>query len=199
MGRPGRPSPRKEQQIRNAILNAVPAQAPGITFSNLVSLIKRNLGISRPTVWRHLTNFTKMKLVYHEGRFYRRNPLIVDLPANRLARLGIDLNLLSQQPSAMFWEPEKHWISKRIENPDVLFEFFKKTILDVTHGYVTILHAITAMPTLEAAHELADLMVDYQVNWFLMLMARQVWDKRRKVQLRSLAGREISVIDYTGL
>jgi hypothetical protein len=140
--------------------------------------------------------FTDMNLVFHDGKFYRRNPLIGDLPAEALARIGLGLDRLRQLQSAKFWEPQRRWRADPIENPDQLYDFFRRTIGNVVWGYLEMLHAITTMPNFLAARELASLMIDSHVNWFLMLMAREVWDKRSKVPLNSLAGKEVTVVSY---
>jgi hypothetical protein len=194
MGHPGRPSPRKEKQIQQAILSAVPIEPPGISFGNVAGNAKRLLGISRPTVWRHLEKFTHMRIVVHEGRFYRRNPLMADLPVG-MDRIKMDS--LHRLQSTDFWTPQRYWRADPIETPDELYAFFRKTIANVVWGYLELLHAITTMPNLPAARELANLMIDSHVNWFLMLMAREVWEKRATVRLNSLAGKEVKVVSYT--
>jgi DNA-binding Lrp family transcriptional regulator len=75
MGRVGRPTYNEFWKINGAIEELVKKSPNGITFNNLVEKAQQ-LGISKPTVWRHLQRLENHGNIVHERKLYRTNPLL---------------------------------------------------------------------------------------------------------------------------
>lgn len=192
-------------------MEIVPVEPPGIRFSQLV-MAASSQGVSKPAVWRHLERFCKIGAVIHDDRFYRRNPLYKNPILETLETLGIDLTLYrdTSAKAADFWKQKApyFWVTGKQPSEDLktlparsaaaLEEGFPEllaiTIDFMIDRYLSLLKAIIACPDLATAREVASLMAS--VDWIPMMLARQVWDNRKRFRLNSLEGEELKFTFY---
>ncbi|HUK51584.1 MAG TPA: hypothetical protein VLV18_11140 [Terriglobales bacterium] len=209
MPRSGRPSPEKETRIKQTILQLVPVDPPGIRFSDLVELCKRQ-GISRPAVWRHLEKFVSIGAVIHEARPspYRRNPLY----NNPLAKQRGLIELQKEKHPLDVWAPAWAYYlrigereGKEAPAPTIakvnlqrarettartLHELLNIVMASMLHNYLALLQSLVKCEDLATAREVANLMPS--ANDLPMLIARQVWEARRIAKLPDLEGQKFA-------
>ena len=177
----------------------------GISFAELVRAAGRH-GISKPTVWRHLKKLTEIGSVVHDGKFYRRNPLyrVGELKTGghfwvnggELGRVepqegGLALESIPREPqSAIYWEVA--WrVGRTIVDQEAFVRHFSGTIMAVLQGYLELLEAVIGAPNFASAREIASLLMNYNVNSPLMFLARQLWDHKKRLSLKSLDGKRL--------
>lgn len=206
MNRPGRPSPERERQIKSTILALVSEEKPGMTFKQLVEAAKV-VGIPKPTLWRHLTRFVKLRLVTHEGKFYRRDPLFADeLLGFKMRTPLIQVNaagFMSMKGGAYSpdmlrssgfdaWAHKPFDMSKSgIPNAEAFYLSLQRILMTAINEYLALLAILPSASSLAAAGEIANLFLDGRVTPWLMIFARRVWEHRNTSFIESLDGREL--------
>ena len=70
----GRPSYEKERWIQDTIVDLLLSKPDGLLYKELVRMAGE-YGIAKSTVSRYLPRFEKGRLVLHDGKYYRINPL----------------------------------------------------------------------------------------------------------------------------
>jgi hypothetical protein len=73
--RKGRPTIEEEERTSKQVEKLVPEGPEGVRFRDL-ALRARDLDISKPTLWRHLQKLTTKAAIIHQGKWYRKNPLL---------------------------------------------------------------------------------------------------------------------------
>ena len=205
---PGRPSPEKETRIQQTILQHVPVDPPGIRFSDLVEICKRQ-GISRPAVWRHLEKFVEVGAVIHEERSspYRRNPLYNNPMAKQRGLIKLQKNKNPLDVWAPGWANYLRVKERegREESPSTdvkvnlrrarettartLRDLLEAVTASMLDNYLALLESLVKCEDLATAREVANLMTS--ANPLPMLVARQFWEARGLVKLSDLEGQQL--------
>lgn len=201
MRKPGPRIGEHEETTKARVFQLIPEDPPGIRFTDIVRAA-RKLGYTKPTVWRYLDRFEDLELIIHEGRFYRRNPLsggnarfhiktgmgLHEFGFDELREVRLE-NLWDSRDKKRLWKFGDRTIA---EDPKVLYDSLLITLQLALTGYVNLLETVKEAPSFAAAGEAAKIMMTSEVSYFLMQLARDVWDHREEVSFDVLDGKELS-------
>ena len=214
---------RTENRINRDLFGLIPEERPGIRFNELVKTAESIC--TRPTVWKRLKKFEQTRMVIHEKGFYRKNPLFGQ---SFQTILQITIGLHDPESGWGTWknsfpqkiDPSKMglirsrslWEQKEINHvrfvgyeslaDNILLHPLASGIVSAISGYLGLLQAVAQTRELATAHEITDILLDIAVTQHLELLARLVWQFRKKVSFQELNGKrlnlEFRVHDYTG-
>ncbi|MGA2460878.1 MAG: helix-turn-helix domain-containing protein [Candidatus Bathyarchaeia archaeon] len=177
-----------EGQYPSRILNLLSEEKPGIRWSE----IWRRSGISKPTLAKYLKLLVGNGYVLQEDGFYRANPSH-EIPAvegrrafetayrNRID----DINKWTHQTN------EEKGIDESLEtmsDPTRLREFVGRQIARISVQFIIALDEIVRIHKRSAARENIDLFLKIDVIPMLQACARDIWEHRNRVPVRSLDG-----------
>lgn len=210
-----------ENRIDRDLLELIPEDRPGIRFNDLVEKASRIC--KRPTVWKRLEKFKRIGIVIQEKGFYRKDPLdgrslqttlqittgLHDPEAgwgtwkNSFPR-SIDASKMRMIRSRSLWEQKELNPSAHYESlaDGKLQHALASAIVFATSGYLQLLQAVAQTPDLATAHEITDVLLDIAVTQHLELLARLVWQFRKKLSFEELNGKRLNfefvTHDYAG-
>jgi len=208
----GRPSPEREREIKSTVLHLVGSEPSGLTFKRLVEEAAKQ-GISKPTLWRHLNKFVRLGLVLHEDKHYRTN-MAARLPANRIPPIEIEMMIFPKEkhgPSTLaggmygygrqYPRSAEVWMLKgRNGAPglaDNLYISLYVCLQQVLLSYFVLLAMMRDAPDLATARDLANILMDSDVTWPLMMFARDMWEHRDVASLKALDGKNLNFRIHT--
>jgi DNA-binding Lrp family transcriptional regulator len=177
-----------EGQYPSKILNLLSEEKPGIRWSE----IWRRSGISKPTFAKYLKLLVSNRYVLQEGGFYRANP-----GRNVLAvesRRAFDTSHRNRLVEIERWSDDPKVAKIREEfletvyDPTLLRKWVDVEIARVSIQFIVALNEIVRIPKKSTAREIIDLFLKIDVIPMLHACARDIWEHRNRIPVRSLDG-----------
>jgi hypothetical protein len=207
-----RKSAHEEEMYDYIILDLLPTEPTGVTWSDTWRLAKKRGISSKQTFGNHLKKLQSADLVMHEGTEYWRNPMYLlpfeKFPAGKYRRVGkrkvVDDNLPTDASvwHDLMWEIDVDQADKgydleaetypsrirysSIKNVKEMLAWLEPQLSLVIMQYLLALQELVKIPSKAAARQYLELVTRLRIQSQLMLRGYDVWRKRRFVKFDGL-------------
>jgi len=188
----------KEGQLQNMILDVIPYDEPGVTWTEISRKLK-DVGLGTEALSKYLKRLVSLRMVLHNQRFYRRNPVYRERWDIFNRAIANDLPERSQTIDDLFYENFRSQPLRAVydwttigfpfgetkTDRDVI-ERTKTTLVYVLLQYLAMLQELVDIKNKVTAREFVSLFNKVKIQPLFISLAHSVWENRGKVRLKGL-------------